>query len=89
VTLCYINLMTMDYGDDAASHPAGRMSAHAIDAARAAVRQTVRLYRHMSAAARKRHIGLTPMIGLRVTTETSASTTPRSSRATRAPTVSA
>ena len=71
VTLTYINLMTMDYGDDAAPDPAGRMGAYAIDAAEATVRQLARLYPHTSATWRRGHIGLTPMIGLNdVTTET-------------------
>ncbi|MGZ4248595.1 MAG: hypothetical protein ACXVUE_09860 [Solirubrobacteraceae bacterium] len=36
MALTYINLMTMEYGDDAAPDPAGRMGAYAIDAARVA-----------------------------------------------------
>ncbi len=63
VALSYINLMTMDYGDDAAPRPSGRMGAYAIAAARAAAQQIAQLYPHMSATARRRHIGLTPMIG--------------------------
>jgi len=71
VALTYVNLMTMDYGDDAAPHPAGQMGAYAIAAAKAVAKQLAGLYPHMDPAARRRHIGLTPMIGLNdVTSET-------------------
>ena len=71
VTLTYINLMTMDYGDDAAPHPAGRMGAYAIAAARATLTQLARLYPRKSAVALRHMLGLTPMIGLNDTvTET-------------------
>ena len=63
VTIAFINLMTMDYGDDAAPNPDGRMGAYTIAAARAAVRQLARLYPHDSVTRVRRRIGLTPMIG--------------------------
>jgi hypothetical protein len=71
VTLHYINLMAMDYGDSAAPDPQGHMAAYAISAARNANRQLHRLYPQLSTNARNRMIGLTPMIGINdVQTET-------------------
>jgi hypothetical protein len=67
VTLTYVNLMTMDYGDSAAPHPDGQMVTYAIRAARHAHRQLDRLLPH----ATDRLIGITPMIGINdVATET-------------------
>lgn len=64
VSLAYMNLMAMDYGDSAAPHPAGRMGRYAISAVTKATGQLHHVYPHLSAAARRAKLGLTPMIGV-------------------------
>jgi hypothetical protein len=58
-----VNLMTMDYGDSAAPHPSGRMGRYAVRAALSVQHELQRLYPRLSAPARLRMIGVTPMIG--------------------------
>jgi hypothetical protein len=68
VTLTYVNVMTMDYGDAAAPHPNGQMARYAIRAAGDVRRQLHAVQPRLCTAA---HLGLTPMIGINdVSTET-------------------
>jgi hypothetical protein len=64
-----VNLMTMDYGDGAAPHPAGRMGTYAIDAAKAVHNQLAKLYPHVHRTALWRMVGVTPMIGVNDTSD--------------------
>ena len=63
VRISAVNIMAMDYGDRPAPHPAGRMGAYAIDAARSAHAQVERVLGLGSTAA-WRKIAVTPMIGV-------------------------
>jgi hypothetical protein len=64
VKITFVNVMTMDYGDDAAPNPQGRMGSYATQAAGSVARQLHKLYPHLSAARRMRMVGITPMIGI-------------------------
>lgn len=64
VRLAAVNGMAMDYGDQAAPHPAGRMGALAIQAANGLHRQVRRLFPALSPAAAWRRVGITPMLGV-------------------------
>jgi hypothetical protein len=57
VRVGFVNVMTMDFGDSLAPHPAGRMGSYAIEAARSVSRQLHRLYPRLSARRRMRMIG--------------------------------
>lgn len=67
-----VNIMAMDYGDNAAPNPQGRMGEYAIQAATSLYSQLAALYGSgQTEAKRWAMIGVTPMIGLNdVTTET-------------------
>jgi hypothetical protein len=64
VRLSAVNVMTMDYGDSAAPHPAGRMATFAIRAATRTIAQLHRLAPGLSRHAREQLVGITPMLGI-------------------------
>lgn len=63
VTINYVNLMTMDYGDSAAPNPAA-MGEYAIESAQATFTQLQNLYPAKSTQLLWSMIGITPMIGI-------------------------
>lgn len=67
-----VNIMAMDYGDNAAPNPAGQMGTYAIEAATSLYGQLTTLYGSSTTATQRwAMIGVTPMIGLNdLTTET-------------------
>ena len=74
VVLAGVNIMAMDYGDDAAPEPDGNMGEYAIQAATSLFHQMDTLYRNAGLPKTQEElwqmIGITPMIGLNdVTTE--------------------
>ncbi len=65
VQIAGVNVMTMDYGDNAAPNPAGQMGTYAIDAAESLFAQLGTLYGSSKTSAQLwEMIGLTPMIGV-------------------------
>ncbi len=65
VKITTVNVMTMDYGDNAAPNPSGQMGTYAIDAATSVYAQLKSLYgTSLSQAQLWAMIGVTPMIGL-------------------------
>lgn len=64
VRLSAVNVMTMDYGDSAAPHPAGRMARYAIRAATRTIAQLHRLAPALSRRTREKLVGITPMLGI-------------------------
>lgn len=64
VAVATVNGMTMDYGDEAAPDPAGRMGAIAVGSAAGMHRQLAGIFRDVSSAARWRRVGITPMLGV-------------------------
>ena len=65
VRITDVNVMAMDYGDNAAPNPGGRMGTYAIDAATSVFGQMKSLYgASLSDAQLWGMIGVTPMIGL-------------------------
>lgn len=73
VDVSLVNIMAMDYGDDAAPSPAGRMGAYAISAGRGTLGQLHRVFPRLTRAAIARRLSVTPMLGINdVATETFA-----------------
>jgi hypothetical protein len=60
VTISFVNIMTMDYGDSMAGQDLGQV---AIGAAQATAKQLVSLDSSLTLAAAIRKVGVTPMIG--------------------------
>jgi hypothetical protein len=63
VAVAAVNIMAMDYGDNAAPSPSGRMGTYAIDAATATQAQVKSIFGLSDADAWK-HVAVTPMIGV-------------------------
>ena len=64
VKIDVVNVMAMDYGGSVAPHPAGRMGAYAIAAARHTAKQLPALLPGLGSRAAHRMVGVTPMIGI-------------------------
>jgi hypothetical protein len=62
--LSLVNVMAMDYGEQAAPNPDGRMGDLAISAAKGVSDQLATIYPKLSSARIARMIGVTPMIGI-------------------------
>jgi hypothetical protein len=64
VRLAAVNGMAMDYGAQAAPHPAGRMGTYAIAVGTGLHRQLGKVFPKLSSAAVWRRVGVTPMLGV-------------------------
>jgi hypothetical protein len=64
VSLSIVNVMAMDYGEQAAPNPQGRMGDLAISAAKGLADQLASIYPKRNAAQIAAMIGVTPMIGI-------------------------
>lgn len=70
VVISGVNIMAMDYGDNAAPNPSGKMGFYAIEAAKSLHTQLVSLYPGVDENKLWKMVGITPMIGMNdVTTE--------------------
>ncbi len=63
VSISVVNVMTMDFGDSPAPHPAGKMAHYAEAAVNATATQLHTLYPSDTTASLLHRIGVTPMIG--------------------------
>ena len=64
VAIGVVNGMAMDWGDEAAPNPSGRMGAYAIKTGKGLYGQLEKLYKGRSAGRVARMVGVTPMLGV-------------------------